>query len=75
MTKYWVVENHLDGGFYLLPENTPEDDLENVEEICDMCGDRDRIIGQFSNWKQLKKAITCGFYSDEYLQSVFEEKP
>ena len=42
-----------------------------------MCGDHDSIIGQFSDWKQLKKEMTddegwCP-YSDEYLQSVFEE--
>ena len=78
MSKYWVIEYHLDGGFYLLPEDTPEEELEEVEETCDVCGDRDRIIGQFSNWKQLKKAIADDEswfpYADEYLQSVFEEK-
>lgn len=67
MKQYWVIENHLDGGLYLMPEDT-----------CDMCGDCDSIIGQFSNWKQLKKEMTddegwCP-YSDEYLQSVFEEE-
>ncbi|MCT1184240.1 hypothetical protein EFL99_13745 [Lactococcus lactis] len=77
MKQYWVIEDHLDGGFYLMPEDTPEEELEEVENTCDTCGDSDSIIGQFSNWKQLKKEMTndegwCS-YSDEYLQSVFEE--
>ena len=77
MNKYWVVEDHLGGGFYLMPEDTPEEELREVEVYCDTCGDNDSIIGQFSNWNQLKKEMTddegwCP-YSDEYLQSVFEE--
>lgn len=77
MKQYWVIENHLDGGFYLMPEDTSEEELEEVEDTCEMCGDHDSIIGQLSNWKQLKKQMTddegwCP-YSDEYLQSVFEE--
>ena len=77
MKKYWVIENHLDGGFYLMPEDAPEEELEEVEDTCDMCGDHDSIIGQFSDWNQLKREMTddegwCP-YSDEYLQSVFEE--
>ncbi|MFK4838385.1 hypothetical protein ACI1UE_01580 [Lactococcus petauri] len=55
MKQYWVIENHLDGGFYLMPEDTPEEELEELEDTCDMCGDHDSIIGQFSEWKQLKK--------------------
>ena len=52
------------------------EELEEVEDYCETCGDNDSIIGQFSNWKQLKKEMTddegwCP-YSDEYLQSVFE---
>ena len=77
MKQYWVIENHLDGGFYLMPEDIPEEELEEVEDTCDMCGDHDSIIGQFSDWNQLKREMTddegwCP-YSDEYLQSVFEE--
>lgn len=77
MKQFWVIENHLDGGFYLMPEDTPEEELGEIETPCETCGDHDSIIGQFSNWKQLKKEMTddegwC-LYSDEYLQSVFEE--
>lgn len=77
MKQFWVIENHLDGGFYLMPKDTPEEELEEVEDTCDMCGDNDSIIGKFSDWKQLKRQMTdaegwCP-YSDEYLQSVFEE--
>ncbi|RZI48003.1 hypothetical protein [Lactococcus kimchii] len=77
MKQYWVIENHLDGGIYLMPEDTPGEELEEAEDTCDICGDNDLIIGQFSNWQQLKKRMTddenyCP-YSDEYLQSVFEE--
>ena len=77
MKKYWVVEDHLGGGFYLMPEDTPEEELREVEVYCDTCVDNDSIIGQFSNWNQLKKEMTddegwCP-YSDEYLQSVCEE--
>ena len=77
MKQYWVIENHLDGGLYLMPEDTPEEELGEVEVYCDTCGDNDSIIGRFSNWNQLKKEMTddegwCP-YSDEYLQSVFEE--
>ena len=77
MKQYWVIENHLDGGFYLMPEDAPEEELEEIENTCEMCGDHDSIIGQFSEWNQLKKEMTddegwCP-YSDEYLQSVFEE--
>ncbi|CAM3273747.1 hypothetical protein [Lactococcus hircilactis] len=69
-----------------MSEDTPEEELEKTEdyyEACgdndyyEACGDNDYIIGQFSNWNQLKKEMTddegwCP-YSDEYLQSVFEE--
>ncbi len=55
MKQYWVIENHLDGGLYLMPEDTPEEELGEVEVYCDTCGDNDSIIGRFSNWKQLKK--------------------
>jgi hypothetical protein len=77
MKQYWVIEDHLDGEFYLMPEDTPEEELEEAEDTCGMCGDHDSIIGQFSDWEQLKKQMTddegwCP-YSDEYLQSVFEE--
>ena len=77
MKQYWVIEDHLDEGFYLMPEDTPEEELGEIETPCETCGDHDSIIGQFSNWKQLKKEMTddegwC-LYSDEYLQSVFEE--
>ena len=77
MKQDWVIENHLDGGFYLMPEDTPEEELGEIETPCDMCGDNDSIIGQFSDWQQLKRQMTdaegwCP-YSDEYLQSVFEE--
>ena len=77
MKQYWVIKDHLDGGLYLKPEDTPEEELREVEVYCEMCGDHDSIIGQFSNWEQLKKQLTkvedwCP-YSDEYLQSVFEE--
>lgn len=30
MKKYWVVEDHLGGGLYLMSENTPEKELEEV---------------------------------------------
>ena len=77
MKQYWVIEDHLDGGLYLIPEDTPEEELEEVENTCDTCGDFDSIIGQFSDWKQLKKEMTNGEgwcpYSDEYLQLVFGE--
>ncbi|NEX50481.1 hypothetical protein [Lactococcus lactis] len=77
MKQYWVIENHLDGGFYLMSEDIPEEELGEIEAPCKMCGDHDSIIGQFSDWNQLKKEMTddegwCP-YSDEYLQSVFEE--
>ena len=72
MKQYWVIKNHLDGGFYLMPE----EELEEVEDTCDECGDFDSVIGKFSNWNQLKKEMTdvrdwCP-YSDEYLKSLFE---
>ena len=77
MKRYWVIENHLDGGFYLMPEDTPEEELEEIEDTCEICGDHDSIIGQFSNWKQLKRQLNDNGgwfpYSDGYLQSVFEE--
>lgn len=77
MKQYWVIENHLDGGFYLMPEDTPEEELGEIEAPCDICGDHDSIIGQFSNWKQLKRQLNDNGgwfpYSDRYLQSVFEE--
>lgn len=77
MKKYWVIENHLDRGFYLMPEDTQEEELEEIEDTCETCGDFDSVIGQFSDWKQLKKEMTndggwCP-YSDEYLEYVFEE--
>lgn len=76
MIKYWFIEDRLGGGFYLMPEDATEEELEEVEEYCDTCGDSDSIIGQFSNWKQLKKEMNDdkGWYpySDEYLQSVFK---
>ncbi|MCO0815370.1 hypothetical protein EFN85_14275 [Lactococcus lactis] len=77
MKQYWVIENHLDGGFYLMSEDIPEEELGEIETPCEMCGDNDSIIGQFSDWQQLKRQMTdaegwCP-YSDEYLQSVFEE--
>ena len=76
MKQYWVIEDHLGGGFYLASEDTSEEELEEFEEYCDTCGDSDLIIGKFSDWKQLKKEMAddegwCP-YSDEYLQSVFE---
>ena len=76
MKQYWIIEDHLDGGLYIMPEDTSEDELEEVEDTCDECGDFDLIIGKFSNWNQLKKEITddegwCP-YSDEYLKSLFE---
>ncbi|AFR52620.1 hypothetical protein BM13_28 [Lactococcus phage BM13] len=75
--KLISLVNDWRGGFYLMPEDTPEEELREVEVYCDTCGDNDSIIGQFSNWNQLKKEMTddegwCP-YSDEYLQSVFEE--
>lgn len=77
MKQYWVIKDHLDGGLYLRPEDTPEEELREVEVYCESCGDHDSIIGQFSNWEQLKKQLIkvedwCS-YSDEYLQSVFDE--
>ena len=77
MKQYWVIENHIDGEFHLMSEDIPEEELAEIETPCEMCGDHDSIIGQFSNWNQLKKEMTddegwCP-YSDEYLQSVFEE--
>ena len=77
MKQYWIIEDHLDGGLHLMSGDTPEEELDEVENTCDECGDFDLIIGKFSNWEQLKKEMTdnedwCP-YSDEYLQSVFEE--
>lgn len=71
MKQYWIIEDHLDGGLYIMPEDTSEDEL-----ACDECGDFDSVIGKFSNWNQLKKEMTdvrdwCP-YSDEYLKSLFE---
>ena len=76
MKQYWIIEDHLDGGLYIMPGDTSEEELEEVEDTCDTCGDNDLIIGKFSNWEQLKKEMTdnedwCS-YSDEYLKSVFE---
>lgn len=77
MKNFWVIEGHLDGGLYLIPEDVPEEELEEIEDFCDKCGDHDSIIGKFSDWKQLKRQVTDdeGWYrySDEYLQSVFED--
>ena len=78
MKQYWIIEDHLDGGLYIMPEDTSEDELEEVEDTCDECGDFDSVIGKFSNWNQLKKEMTdvkdwCP-YSDEYLKSLFEQK-
>ena len=77
MKQYWVIEDYLDGRFYLMPEDTPEEELEEIEDTCETCGDHDSIIGKFSNWKQLKRQLTDNGgwfpYSDGYLQSVFKE--
>ena len=55
MKQYWIIEDHLDGGLHLISEDTPEEELEEVENTCDECGDFDLIIGKFSNWNQLEK--------------------
>lgn len=55
MKQYWVIENHIDGEFHLMSEDIPEEELGEIETPCEMCGDHDSIIGQFSDWKQLKK--------------------
>ncbi|MDU0406147.1 hypothetical protein ML8HA_01949 [Lactococcus lactis] len=53
MKKYWVVEDHLGGGFYLMPEDTPEEELREVEVYCDTCGDND-----FYYWSVFKLEST-----------------
>ena len=57
MKQYWIIEDHLDGGLHLMPEDTPEEELEEIEDYCDTCGDNDLIIGKFSNWEQLKLSL------------------
>ena len=32
MKQYWIIEDHLDGGLYIMPEDTSEDELEEVDD-------------------------------------------
>jgi hypothetical protein len=35
MKQYWVIEDHLDGGLYLIPEDTPNEFYEAQCPHCD----------------------------------------
>ena len=66
---YSVFEDHLGGGLFIDNNYEPE--------MCSQCGDIDRFIGNFDNYKQLIKHLTDedGFigYDEEYLKSIFEK--
>lgn len=72
MTLY-IIECHSESSLYYVDE----DEIDFYTGYCDQCGDSDTFIGEFENWKQLKKSLTydgwCG-YSDEYLMSIFDKE-
>lgn len=66
---YSVFENHWSGGLFI------DNDYEPT--YCEQCGDEDRFVGNFDNYKQLTEE--CGDengwtgHSEDYLERLFDE--
>ena len=66
---YSVFENHENGGLFIDNNYEPK--------TCSQCGDIDRFIGDFDNYKQLIEHLADedGWtgYNEEYLEGIFED--
>lgn len=66
---YSVFENHENGGLFIDNDYKPK--------TCSQCGDIDRFIGVFDNYKQLIEHLADddGWtgYNEEYLEGIFED--
>ena len=62
---YYLYESHLDGAYYTEYFFYPE--------RCEVCGDGDSFIGEFTLPKQLRRLMErCGFCED-YVNEVVSE--
>lgn len=66
---YSVFENHWSGGLFI------DNDYEPTH--CEQCGDEDKFVGNFDNYKQLIEHLadedSWTGYNEGYLEWMFED--
>lgn len=55
MVQYAVVDSHLGNNY--VAEIDGEEDIELIEEECDICFDYDRVIGVYDTEEEAKKHL------------------
>ncbi|WP_338214950.1 hypothetical protein [Lacticaseibacillus salsurivasis] len=73
MSKRWyLVEGHLNGDYWVLVDETNPNQEGEIEEICETCFDSDWIIGVAGTLKEARKL--CGeHYDNDYGREMFNE--
>ena len=67
--SYYLVEGHLGGDYIKKVTDDPyqEDD---IQEICDECGDNDWIVGEFSTYEEGINLIRAQRYNPDYCAEM-----
>jgi hypothetical protein len=62
---YYLYESHLDGVYYREEFFYPK--------RCEVCGDGDSFIGEFTLPKQLRRLMERNGFSEDYINEVVNE--
>lgn len=64
---YYLYESHL-GDAYITKRKMSYD-----ETYCDVCRDRDELLGEFKTEKQLRKLLTYENFYQQYIDDVVKK--
>ena len=67
--SYYLVSGHLDEDYFERVTGDP-DQVDFIEETCEVCGDCDRVQGEFSNYEDGLKLIKAQGYNPEYREEM-----
>lgn len=70
--SYYLVKGHLGGDYFERVTNDPDQE-DFIQEICDVCGDNDWIVGEFSTYEEGIRLIRVQRYDSDY-RAEMEQK-
>ena len=73
MKEYFYVKGHLDTDYIEEVDTLDDHQIEDIEEECQTCFDRDLVMGTFKTLDEAKKIVNDMPYSKEFKQTMINE--